>query len=174
MGVHLPHVTICTKLWFTLISWHVMVWISASHTKPEWMQLNATECNALLHSKPLWTQYTHVLDCPSNIITAKNPVVLSEALVMLTFDAGSPLKNTNQCLIYGSFQPQQLEPREKTSHHNVAITANSQRTQRRRQMFCSLQILAQLSAFICTNAHAWDSAEICLHDLSLSLRRILQ
>jgi len=75
---------------------------------------------------------------------------------MLTFDAGSPLKNTNQCLTYRSFQPQHLEPREKTNDHNVAITANSQRTQRRRQMLCSLQILAQLSAFICTNAHAWD------------------
>lgn len=73
---------------------------------------------------------------------------------MLTFDAGSPLKNTNQCLTCGSFQPQHLEPREK----NQPSQCGHNSKQRRRQMFCSLQILAQLPVFICANAHAWDCA----------------
>lgn len=46
----------------------------------------------------------------------------------------------------------------RTGHHSVAITANIQRKQHKCQMFCSLQILAQLPVFICANARAWDWA----------------
>lgn len=91
---------------------------------------------------------------------------------MLTFDAGSPWKNTNQCLNNRSFQPQLLESREKNKpSQRVHNSKQPEKTQRRRQTFCSLQILAQLFAFFCTNAHAWDSVEICLHGLSLLLRK---
>lgn len=60
--------------------------------------MNATECNALLHSKPLWTRYTRVLDCPSNNITAKNPFVLSEALVNVDLWCWKPIEEHKSML----------------------------------------------------------------------------
>lgn len=75
---------------------------------------------------------------------------------MLTFDAGSPLKNTNQCLTYGSFQPQRLEPREKNQPSQCGH--NSKQPEKTAQASNVLQILAQLPVFICANARAWDCA----------------
>lgn len=151
-------------LWFTLILWHVMVWISASHTKPSSYCYIQSRFELNIHI--CWTVHLTLLQ-------QKSLCVIWGFGEYWPLMLGAHWRIQINARPTDHFKPQHLEPREKTSHHNVAITANSQRTQCRRQMFCSLQILAQLSAFICINAHAWDYAKICLHDLSLCLRTIL-
>ncbi len=84
--------------------------------------------------------------------------MISEALVNVDLWCWKPIEKYKSMLDLQIVSTTALGAKGEEPAHSVAITANSQRKQRRRQMFCSLQILAQLPVFICANARPWDCA----------------